>query len=88
MVWDYLSTHKESIHQIMHLFSDRGTSYSYRHMNGYSSHTYKWTKLDGSFVYTQVHLKTDQGSEAFTNTQVQSWLQKIPTGPPRTSSKL
>ena len=67
MFWDYLSTHQEAIHQVMHLFSDRGTPYSYRHMNGYSGHTHKWTKPDGSFVYTQVHLKTDQGNKTFTN---------------------
>src|ERR1700753_3930283 len=42
MFWDYLSTHQESAHQVMHLFSDRGTPYSYRHMNGYSGHTYKF----------------------------------------------
>jgi catalase len=31
MFWDYLSTHQESVHQVMHLFSDRGTPYSYRY---------------------------------------------------------
>lgn len=67
MFWDYLSTHQEAIHQVMTLFSDRGTPYSFRHMNGYSGHTHKWTKPDGSFVYTQVHLKTDQGIKTFTN---------------------
>lgn len=67
MFWDYLSTHQEAIHQVMHLFSDRGTPYSYRHMNGYSGHTMKFTKPDGSFVYVQIHLKTDQGNKTFTN---------------------
>ncbi len=67
MFWDYLSTHQESIHQVMTLFSDRGTPYSYRHMNGYSGRTYKFTKPDGSFVYVQIHLKTDQGIKNFTN---------------------
>ena len=43
MFWDYLSTHQEAAHQVMTLFSDRGTPYSYRHMNGYSGHTYKFT---------------------------------------------
>lgn len=69
MFWDYLSNHHEAIHQVMHLFSDRGTPYSYRHMNGYSGHTHKWTKPDGSFVYTQVHLKTDQGNKTFTDAE-------------------
>jgi catalase len=67
MFWDYLSTHQEAIHQVMHLFSDRGTPYSYRHMNGYSGHTHKWHKPDGTFNYVQVHLKTDQGSKTFDN---------------------
>ncbi|CAG8890750.1 unnamed protein product [Penicillium egyptiacum] len=67
MFWDYLSTHHEAVHQVMHLFSDRGTPYSYRHMNGYSGHTYKWTKPDGTFNYVQIHCKTDQGNKTFTN---------------------
>ncbi|OBT54690.1 hypothetical protein VE04_04917 [Pseudogymnoascus sp. 24MN13] len=67
MFWDYLSTHQEAIHQVMHLFSDRGTPYSYRHMNGYSGHTHKWHKPDGSFNYIQVHLKTDQGTKTLNN---------------------
>jgi catalase len=67
MFWDYLSTHQEAIHQVMQLFSDRGTPYSYRHMNGYSGHTHKFTKPDGSFVYVQIHLKTDQGVRNLTN---------------------
>ena len=69
MFWDYLSTHQEAAHQVMHLFSDRGTPYSYRHMNGYSGHTYKFVKADGSFNYIQIHCKTDQGSKTFTNAE-------------------
>lgn len=53
----------------MHLFSDRGTPYSYRFMNGYSGHTHKFTKPDGSYVYVQVHLKTDQGSKTWNNAE-------------------
>ncbi|KAI5782657.1 putative catalase [Geopyxis carbonaria] len=67
MFWDYLSKNQEAVHQVMHLFSDRGTPVGYRHMNGYSGHTYKFTKPDGSFHYVQIHLKSDQGSKTFTN---------------------
>ncbi|KAI5848022.1 putative catalase [Tricharina praecox] len=67
MFWDYLTQNQESVHQLMHLFSDRGTPFSFRHMNGYSGHTYKFTKPDGSFRYVQIHLKTDQGSKTLTN---------------------
>ncbi|KAI9673390.1 MAG: peroxisomal catalase A [Caeruleum heppii] len=69
MFWDYLSTHQESVHQVMQLFSDRGTPYSYRHMNGYSGHTYKFTKADGTFKYVQIHCKTDQGIKTFNNAE-------------------
>lgn len=51
----------------MILFSDRGTPASYRRMNGYSGHTLKLTKTDGSFKYVQIHVKTDQGIENLTN---------------------
>jgi len=69
MFWDYLSQNQEACHQVMHLFSDRGTPYSYRHMNGYSGHVYKFTKPDGCYTYVQIHLKTDQGSKTFNNAE-------------------
>lgn len=45
----------------MILFSDRGTPDGYHHQHGYSGHTFKFTKEDGSFVYTQVHVRKDGG---------------------------
>lgn len=66
MFWDYLVNNQECSHQLMHLFSDRGTPASYRHMHGYSGHTYKWVKEDGSFNYVQIHIKTDQGIKNLT----------------------
>ena len=45
----------------MILFSDRGTPDGYHQQHGYSGHTFKWLKDDGSFVYTQVHLRVDGG---------------------------
>jgi catalase len=32
----------ESLHALMMLYSDRGIPYSYRHMNDYGQHTFKW----------------------------------------------
>jgi len=48
------------------LFSDRGTPYGYRHMNGYSSHTFKWVNKEGKVHYVKYHFKTDQGIKNFT----------------------
>jgi catalase len=61
MFWDFLSLTPESIHQVTILFSDRGTPRSYRHMNGYSSHTFKWYNAKGDVYWVQYHFKTEQG---------------------------
>jgi catalase len=61
MFWDFLSLTPESIHQVTILFSDRGTPATYRNMNGYSSHTYKWYNDKGEYFWVQYHFKTDQG---------------------------
>jgi hypothetical protein len=45
----------------MILFSDRGTPNGYHQMHGYSGHTYKWVKDDGTFVYVQTHVRADGG---------------------------
>jgi len=60
MFWDFLSLTPESIHQVTILFSDRGTPATYRNMNGYSSHTYKWYNGKGEYFWVQYHFKTDQ----------------------------
>ena len=49
MFWDYLSQNPESVHQVMILFSDRGTPDAYHRMHGYSGHTFKWVNEKGEF---------------------------------------
>lgn len=66
MFWDHLSLNEESIHQVMILFSDRGTPQGYRHMNGYVGHTHKFVNDKGEWVYTQMHFLTDQGVKSYT----------------------
>ncbi|MDY0042277.1 MAG: catalase [Desulforhabdus sp.] len=66
MFWDFLSLTPESIHQVTILFSDRGTPKSYRHMHGFSSHTFKWYNQKGEAFWVQYHFKTDQGIQNLT----------------------
>jgi len=61
MFWDFLSLTPESNHQVTILFSDRGTPATYRHINGYSSHTYKWYNQKGEYYWVKYHFKTEQG---------------------------
>src|SRR5262249_25126583 len=46
-VWDFWAHAPEATHQITWLFGDRGIPASYRHMNGYGSHTYQWVNEQG-----------------------------------------
>lgn len=61
MFWDFLSLTPESNHQVTILFSDRGTPDGYRHMNGYSSHTFKYVNNFDKAYYVKMHFKTNQG---------------------------
>ncbi|HBX87132.1 MAG TPA: catalase, partial [Marinilabiliaceae bacterium] len=63
MMWDFWSLNPESMHQIMTLFSDRGTPDGYRHMNGYGSHTYSMYNDKNDRVWVKFHFKTQQGNK-------------------------
>lgn len=76
--WDFLSLVPESVHQVSILFSDRGTPYGYRHMNGYGSHTYKWVNDKGEVFYVKFHFKTDQGIKNFTDAEAMEMSAKNP----------
>jgi catalase len=67
MFWDFLSLTPESIHQATFLFTDRGTPLDYRHMDGFSSHTYMWYNKKEEYVWVKYHFKTAQGNRTFTD---------------------
>ena len=66
MQWDFWSLSPESAHQVTVLMGDRGIPKSWRHMNGYSSHTYMWVNANGERFWVKYHFKTDQGIEFLT----------------------
>jgi catalase len=61
MMWDFWSLSPESMHQVTILFSDRGTPDGYRHMDGFSSHTFSLVNAKGELFYVKWHFKTKQG---------------------------
>ncbi len=63
--WDYWGLSPEAIHQVMFLYSDRGTPISARFMNGYGSHTYSLWNAAGERFWVKFHFKTKQGSKTF-----------------------
>src|SRR5258705_9491854 len=65
MMWDFWSLSPESLHQVTILFSDRGTPDGYRHMDGFSSHTFSLINAKNELFYVKWHFKTKQGIKNF-----------------------
>ena len=66
MQWDFWTLSPESAHQVTWLMGDRGIPRTWRHMNGYSSHTYMWVNAANERFWVKYHFKTDQGIEFLT----------------------
>ena len=66
MQWDFWTLSPESAHQVTWLMGDRGIPRTWRHMDGFSSHTYMWVNAAGERFWVRYHFKTDQGIEFFT----------------------
>jgi catalase len=67
--WDFWSLSPESLHQVTILFSDRGLPRSYRHMNGYGSHTYSFINAKNERYWVKFHFKTMQGIATLTDAE-------------------
>jgi catalase len=78
MFWDFLSLTPESVHQVTILFSDRGIPATYRNMNGYTSHTYKWYNEKGQYFWIKLHFKTEQGIKNLTADEAEVMKGKDP----------
>jgi catalase len=78
MVWDFWSLNPESLHQVMILMSDRGTPFSYRHMDGFGSHTFSLINKNDERVWVKFHFKTVQGIKNFTDAQATEMKGKDP----------
>lgn len=66
MQWDFWSLSPETAHQVTWLMGDRGIPKTWRHMNGYSSHTYSWVNAAGEIFWVKYHFITDQGNDFLT----------------------
>ncbi|HEY8848035.1 MAG TPA: catalase [Thermoanaerobaculia bacterium] len=78
MMWDFFSLSPESLHQVTILFSDRGTPHGFRHMDGFSSHTFSLTNSKNELFFVKWHFKTKQGIQNFTREQAEEMKGKDP----------
>jgi catalase len=69
MMWDFWSLNPESLHQVTILMSDRGTPHGYRHMHGFSSHTFSFINSNNERHYVKFHFLTKQGIKNFTDAE-------------------
>ncbi len=74
--WDFWTSLPEALHQITITMSDRGIPYSYRHMNGYGSHTFSLLSAAGERHWVKFHLKTQQGIKNLTDQEAEAIVAK------------
>jgi catalase len=70
--WDFWTNLPEALHQVTITMSDRGIPRSYRHMNGYGSHTYSLINEAGRRFWVKFHFKTVQGIECLTDQEAET----------------
>ncbi|RAV33828.1 catalase [Corynebacterium heidelbergense] len=67
MQWDFWTRSPETAHQVTYLMGDRGIPKNFRHMDGFSSHTYQWINAAGERFWVKYHFKSRQGWEFYTD---------------------
>lgn len=68
-MYEFWANHPQSLHQMTILMSDRGIPKSYRHMHGFSSHTFSFWNAEGQRFWFKWHLKSNQGIQTLTNAE-------------------
>lgn len=69
MQWDFWTGNPETAHQVTYLMGERGLPRTWRHMNGYGSHTYLWVNAAGEKFWVKYHFHTQQGMAFFSNAE-------------------
>lgn len=59
--WDFVSLQPESLHAVMWLMSDRAIPRSYRMMQGFGVHTFRFVNADGRGTFVKFHWKPRLG---------------------------
>jgi len=74
--WDFWTSLPEALHQVTITMSERGIPYSYRHMNGYGSHTFSLINATNERFWVKFHLKTQQGIKNLTDEEAEAIIAK------------
>ncbi len=67
--WDFFTQIPESLHQLTIEMGERGIPRSYRHMNGFGSHTYSFINAENERNWVKFTFKTQQGIQTLTDAE-------------------
>ena len=70
--WDFFAHTPESTHMVTMLFSDRGTPFSFRHMQGFGVHTFLWVDERDQGVYVKYHFRSKAGVKTLSAAEAQA----------------
>ena len=62
--WDFISLTPESMHMIMWVMSDRAIPRSFRFMEGFGVHTFRFVNADGNSTFVKFHWKPKLGLQS------------------------
>src|ERR1700729_1508576 len=62
--WDFISLTPESMHMIMWVMSDRALPRSFRFMEGFGVHTYRFVNTEGKSTFVKFHWKPKLGLQS------------------------
>lgn len=60
--WDYISLTPESMHMVMWIMSDRTLPRTFRTMEGFGVHTFRFVNEEGKSTFVKFHWKPKQGN--------------------------
>lgn len=67
--WDFWTSLPDALHQVTIVMSDRGIPATYRHMDGFGSHTFSFINADSERFWVKFHFKTKQGIKNLTDAE-------------------
>jgi catalase len=62
--WDFISLTPESMHMVMWIMSDRAIPRSFRFMEGFGVHTFRFVNAEGKATFVKFHWKPKQGLQS------------------------
>jgi catalase len=70
-LWDFVSLQPETMHMIMWLMSDRALPRSYRTMQGFGVHTFRFVNAEGKGTFVKFHWRPVLGTHSLVWDEVQ-----------------